>query len=123
MSIPADLKYTDTHEWIRIEGDLATVGITDHAQSELGDIVFVELPRIGQEVAVGANMGTIEAVKTVADLYAPLSGVVAEINTSLQNDAAIINQDPYNKGWIAKIKFADLPSNLLSADGYQAIIH
>jgi len=123
MNVPQNLKYTSTHEWISLNGTEATVGITDHAQSELGDIVFVELPQVGQKVEVGSGMGTIEAVKTVADLYAPLAGTITEVNSALQEDAAIINKDPYNQGWIAKISFEGKVEGLLDAQAYEALLH
>lgn len=123
MNFPENLKYTASHEWIQIQGNLAKVGITDHAQSELGDIVFVELPEVGSTVEVGAEFGTIEAVKTVADLYAPLSGKITKVNTTLADDAGIINSDPYEKGWICEIEFSEIPADLLSSKEYQATIH
>lgn len=116
-----DLKYTQDHEWARIEGDIATIGITDHAQSELGDIVFVSLPEIGDSVSQSDNVGTIEAVKTVAEIYSPLSGEVIEVNSSLEENAAIINEDPYQQGWILKIRLSDVneAAELMSAADYQ----
>jgi len=120
--IPPELQYTKDHEWTRIQGDVATIGVTDHAQRELGDIVFVELPKVGQEVKAGQSFGTIEAVKTVAELYAPVTGVVAEVNADLGHDAGVINQDPYEKGWIIKIKVSDAPTDLLDAAGYKALV-
>jgi glycine cleavage system H protein len=124
MSVPKDLKYTKDHEWARIEGNMATIGITDHAQSELGDIIFVEFPEVGQELVREEPFGTIEAVKTVADLYAPLSGKVVELNQNLEENPAAINEDPYNAGWIIKMEFsgsADLDS-LLDAQAYEDLI-
>jgi len=122
MNIPETLKYVKSHEWIKIEGKVATVGITDHAQSELGDIVFVELPEVGKELKADEEFGTIEAVKTVAELYAPVAGKVIETNQDLADEAEVINSDPYNAGWIIKIEFAELPDNLLDAAGYKALI-
>lgn len=118
--IPQDLKYAPTHEWIRMDGDVATVGITDHAQHELGDIVFVELPEVGQKVEQGKGFAVIEAVKTVADLYSPAEGEVVEVNSELASDAGAINRDAYGS-WIAKIKVSGpLASDLLDAAGYKA---
>jgi glycine cleavage system H protein len=120
--VPAELQYTKDHEWARIQGDVATIGVTDHAQRELGDIVFVELPKVGQVIKAGDSFGTIEAVKTVAELYAPVTGVVTEVNAALSQDAGVINQDPYEKGWIIKVKVGEAPTDLLDAAGYQALI-
>jgi len=121
MHIPEDLKYTKEHEWVKIEGEVATVGITDFAQSELSDIVYVEPPTVGQEVTQNEPCGTIEAVKTVADLYSPLSGEVIEVNEELENEPGIINNDPYGHGWIFKIRIKDPEEikNLLSAEDYK----
>lgn len=120
--IPPELQYTKDHEWARIQGNVATIGVTDHAQRELGDIVFVELPKVGQNVKAGDTFGTIEAVKTVAELYAPVTGTVTEVNAALGQDAGVINQDPYGKGWILKVKVGEAPADLLDAAGYQALI-
>jgi glycine cleavage system H protein len=121
-SIPENLKYTKDHEWALVEGEVATVGITDHAQRELGDIVFVELPKVGAEVKAGQSFGTIEAVKTVAELYAPVSGTVEAVNEALAADAGVINTDPYGNGWIIKIKAAGDSSELISPAEYQKLI-
>lgn len=107
MNIPQNLKYSDDHEWLRIEGDEAYVGITDYAQHELGDIVYVDINTEGEEVEQGEAFGSIEAVKTVSDLLMPVSGTVLEVNTALEDNAAAINSDPYGEGWIVKIKIAD----------------
>jgi glycine cleavage system H protein len=122
--IPEDLRYSKDHEWVRIEGDLACVGITDYAQGELGDIVFVELPKIGARVEFGRPFGTIEAVKAVSDLFAPATGEVVEINTALESDASIVNSDPFGDGWMIKIKMDDPSelSQLLDASAYGDII-
>jgi glycine cleavage system H protein len=120
--VPDGLKYTKDHEWAKIEGGVATVGVTDHAQRELGDIVFVELPKVGASVEAGKSFGTVEAVKTVAELYAPVSGTVDAVNTDLAADAGVINQDPYGKGWIIKVKMSGSQDGLLDAAGYQALI-
>jgi glycine cleavage system H protein len=124
MNIPKDLVYTKDHEWIRIDEELAVVGITDYAQSELGDIVYVELPEIGTEINQGDSFGTIEAVKAVSDLYMPLTGEVIEVNESLNNNPEIINKDPYIEGWMIKIKFSDLTEReeLLDNNKYENLI-
>ena len=103
MSLPQDLKYTKEHEWVKVDGVTATIGITDHAQGELGDIIFVEFPDIDQEIEKDEPFGTIEAVKTVADLFAPISGKVTEINEDLENSPESVNSDPYGEGWIVKV--------------------
>lgn len=103
MSLPQDLKYTKEHEWVKVDGVTATIGITDHAQSELGDIIFVEFPDIDQEIEKDEPFGTIEAVKTVADLFAPISGKVTEINENLEDSPESVNSDPYGEGWIVKV--------------------
>lgn len=124
MSIPAELKYTKDHEWVKIEGNIAVVGITDHAQSELGDIVYVDVDTVGDEVEAGAVFGSVEAVKTVADLFLPVSGVVSELNEALEDEPELVNTDPYGKGWIVKVEIsgdADL-SELLTAEQYQELI-
>lgn len=119
-----DLKYTKEHEWLRVEGSDAIVGVTDFAQGELGDIVFVELPSVGATVAAGASFGTIEAVKTVAELYAPVSGEVVAINEQLADNAALINSDCYGDGWMVRIRMSD-PKEvdaLLSPDEYKEMV-
>ena len=124
MNIPQSLKYTKEHEWVREDGDTVTVGITDHAQGELGDIIFVEFPEIGQKIEKDEPCGTIEAVKTVADLFAPISGMVIEINETLDDSPESVNQDPYGDGWMVKVSVseADELDNLMSADQYQEMI-
>ncbi len=123
MNIPENLSYTNTHEWVKIDGDIITLGITDHAQKELGDIIFLELPEVGSKLEIGGEFSTIEAVKTVAILYSPCLGEVVEVNTILEDEAEIINKSPYEKGWIAKIKFTTLGENsLLDFKGYLAHI-
>tara|TARA_B110000014_G_C19647754_1_gene341172 strand:- start:152 stop:529 length:378 start_codon:yes stop_codon:yes gene_type:complete len=120
MSLPQDLKYTKEHEWLKIDGDTATIGITDHAQSELGDIIFIEFPEIDQEIEMDEPIGTIEAVKTVADLFGPINGCVTEINESLEDNPEHVNEDAYGSGWILKMAISD-PSELdalLSATQY-----
>lgn len=124
MNIPAELKYTKDHEWVRLEGDLAVVGITDFAQSELGDIVFVDIQTEGETLAKEEVFGAIEAVKTVADALMPLSGEVVEVNPALEGAPEQVNTDPYGEGWMIKIKYSD-PSEfdmLLSAAQYEQII-
>jgi len=119
-NFPTDLKYTKTHEWIRLEGDVATIGISDFAQGELSDIVYVEITAVGKTIKREEPIGTIEAVKAVSDLYSPLSGRVIEANESLKDSPANVNKDPYGEGWMAKIKVAD-PSeikNLLDSAAY-----
>ena len=122
MNIPQDLLYSKDHEWVRVEGDVATVGITDFAQSELGDIVFVEVETVDEELDGEEVFGTIEAVKTVSDLFMPVPGTVAELNEGLEDNPALINEDPYGEGWIIKVKLADGSdlSGLLNAEAYAA---
>ena len=124
MNIPAELKYTKDHEWVKIEGDTAIVGITDFAQSELGDIVFVDVESVDEELNVGEVFGSVEAVKTVSDLYLPISGKVIEFNEELESEPELVNTDPYGKGWIIKLKIANDAdqSELLSAEQYQEVI-
>ncbi len=124
MNVPAELKYTKEHEWIRVEGEEAYVGITDYAQSQLGDIVFVEVETEGDNLEAGDTFGSIEAVKTVSDLYMPVSGEVLEFNSELEDQPDLVNKDPYGKGWIIKVKVEDEAQldGLLSADAYKASI-
>lgn len=122
MNVPADLKYTATHEWVRLEGDLATIGITDHAQSELGDIVFVELPTPGRALQPGDSFCSVESVKTVSDVYSPVAGEVVEVNAALGAQSELLNSDPYGEGWLIKVNLSSAPSNLLSADEYAATV-
>ena len=124
MSYPANLRYTKDHEWISLEGDTATIGITDCAQRELGDIVYVEVETIGKTLAAGAVFGTVEAVKTVSDLFLPVSGTILELNSELGNSPELVNSDPYGKGWMIKMK-VDNPADvsaLLDAAGYEAVV-
>lgn len=107
MNVPENLKYTADHEWIRLEGQRATIGITDYAQDQLGDVVFVDLPTVGQEVKAGDNLAVVESVKSVSDVYAPLTGRVVEVNQALSDAPEIINQDPYGQGWIAVLELTD----------------
>ncbi|MEM6831962.1 MAG: glycine cleavage system protein GcvH [Bacteroidota bacterium] len=123
MNIPADLHYTSDHEWVKIEDGIATVGITDFAQGELGDIVYVEIETEGEALSSGDVFGTVEAVKTVSDLFMPLSGEVIEINEKLESNPEVVNSDPYGEGWMIKIKTADdQGTELLSAEAYQSEI-
>lgn len=124
MNIPAELKYTADHEWIRIEGDTATIGITDFAQGELGDIVFVDINTVGKSLQANDIFGTVEAVKTVSDLFLPVSGTITEFNAGLESAPESVNKDPYGEGWMVKmtISSADDIAKLLSADQYQALI-
>ncbi len=124
MNIPAELKYTSDHEWIRIEGDIATIGITDFAQSELGDIVFVDINTIGKELKANEIFGTVEAVKTVSDLFLPVGGTILELNPGLESNPEAVNKDPYGEGWMVKIQIQqnDDLAALLSADQYQALV-
>ncbi len=121
MDIPKELLYTEEHEWVLVEDDTATVGITDYAQGELGDIVFVELPNVDDEVTQAEPFGTIEAVKAVSDLFAPVSGKVLEVNDALQDEPEIINRSPYDEGWMLKIKISDRSEldGLLSPEDYE----
>ena len=124
MNVPAELKYTKEHEWIRVEGEEAYVGITDYAQSQLGDIVFVEVETEGDNLEAGDTFGSIEAVKTVSDLYMPIAGEVLEFNSELEDQPDLVNKDPYGKGWIIKVTVEDEAQldGLLSADAYKASI-
>jgi len=124
MKIPADLKYTEDHEWVRVEDDVVVVGITDFAQGELGDIVFVEIETEGEELGKGETFGTVEAVKTVSDLFMPVGGEVTEFNEALADDPELVNKDPYGKGWMIKIKVEDSSEleDLMDADAYKEMI-
>lgn len=122
MNHPSELKYARTHEWVKIEGDLVITGITDHAQDELGDLVYVETPEVGSQVTAGEQAGVVESVKTASDIHAPVSGTVVEVNTDLEDDPDFVNDDPYGKGWIYKIKpdnIADV-EKLLTNEEYEA---
>jgi glycine cleavage system H protein len=124
MNIPAELRYTKDHEWIRLEGDMALVGITDFAQGELGDIVFVDINSAGQDLGAEEVFGTIEAVKTVSDLFMPVAGTLVEVNPKLADDPALVNSDPYGEGWLVKVKPADKAAveALLSAEAYGELV-
>jgi glycine cleavage system H protein len=122
MNAPADLKYAKSDEWLRLEGDTATVGISDFAQDQLNDIVFVELPEVGKTVSKGEAFGVVESVKAASDLYAPISGTVTEVNTALEDSPELINSDPFGKGWIVKLQVTDASGadDLMDAEAYKA---
>ena len=124
MNIPSELKYTKDHEWIQIEGTIATIGITDFAQGELGDIVYVDVDTLDDTIAEGEVFGSVEAVKTVSDLFMPLTGEVIEFNETLEDEPELVNTDPYNKGWMIKIKFTDNSQleDLLDAAAYESLV-
>jgi glycine cleavage system H protein len=121
LSVPEELQYTKSHEWVRTEGDTATIGITDHAQDELGDVVFVELPEVGTTFDAGDSFGTVESVKAVSDLYTPVGGEVVEVNETLNDQPEKINEDPYGEGWIVKLS-ASGEGDLLSASDYEQFL-
>jgi glycine cleavage system H protein len=125
MSVPANLKYTKSHEWIHVEGDIAIIGITDHAQSELGDIVHLDLPEVGRILGKDDIFGSVDSVKTVSDLYAPVAGEVVETNPTLGAQPELLNTDPYSGGWVIKIKMSDASQleSLLNAEDYEAGLH
>lgn len=123
MNFPAELKYTKDHEWVKIDGDVATIGITEFAQKELGDIVYVDIDTVGDEVAVNEVFGTVEAVKTVSDLFMPLTGEVLELNEELESNPELVNSDPYGNGWMIKVKITDADSaELLTAEQYTELV-
>jgi len=124
MNFPENLKYTKDHEWVRVEGDTAVVGVTDFAQSELGDIVFVEVETQGETLEQGDVFGTIEAVKTVSDLFLPVGGEILEFNTALEDNPELVNSDPYGEGWIVKVKITDAGqlASLLTMDAYKGLV-
>ena len=123
MNFLEELKYTKDHEWVKIDGDIATIGITEFAQKELGDIVFVEVETVGETIEIGEVFGTVEAVKTVSDLFMPLTGEITEFNEELEGSPELVNEDPYGAGWMIKVKFeGDLPSDLLSAQAYSELV-
>ena len=121
---PENFKYTKDHEWVSVDGDTGTIGITDYAQKELGDIVFVELPEVGQELKTGETMGNIESVKAVSELFSPVSGTVTEVNAALEDQAEMVNQDPHGSGWIVKIRLADPGEldELMDAAAYAGLV-
>lgn len=124
MTVPSELKYSKEHEWVKVDGDIVTIGITDFAQSELGDIVFVELPEEGDELTSGDSFGSVESVKTVSELYAPLSGKVVEVNEELEDSPEFVNESSYDKDWMVKVELSDKAQldELLDADAYSEMI-
>jgi glycine cleavage system H protein len=124
MTFPENLKYTKDHEWIRIDGNVGTIGITEYAQGELGDIVFVELPAAGKKVETGQSFGTVEAVKAVSDLYSPVNGEVKEVNKEIQDSPELVNKEPYERGWMIKVTLANIDEvkNLLDVEAYKKLI-
>ncbi|MFZ0443162.1 MAG: glycine cleavage system protein GcvH [Bacillus sp. (in: firmicutes)] len=124
MSIPKELRYSEDHEWIKVEGNKVRIGITEFAQSELGDIVFMELPEVGDEITLGESFGSVESVKTVSELNAPISGKIVEINEELGDEPQFVNESPYEKGWMIVVELSDESQidNLLSAEKYEAMI-
>lgn len=123
MNIPEDLQYTTDHEWVKIENGIATIGITDYAQGELGDIIFIELPEPGDEFMAKDSIGTIEAVKTVADIYSPMQGKISEVNPILEDEPECVNKDPYMRGWIIKLtNFTNNDGDFLTADEYKKLV-
>ena len=123
MNFPQELKYTKDHEWVKIEDDVATIGITEFAQAELGDIVYVEVETVGETIETGEVFGTVEAVKTVSDLFMPLTGEILEFNEELEGSPELVNESPYEDGWMVKVKIeGDLPSDLLSSDAYAELV-
>ena len=125
MNFPQNLKYTNEHEWIRVEGDIAYVGITDYAQEQFGDIVFVDIPTVGETLEAGETFGTIEVVKTISDLFLPLAGEILEHNEALEENPELVNKDPYGEGWLIKMKPADASAaeDLLDAEAYKAVVN
>ncbi|ALN75894.1 MULTISPECIES: glycine cleavage system protein GcvH [Staphylococcus] len=124
MAVPSELKYSKEHEWVKVEGNVATVGITDFAQNELGDIVFVELPEVDDEVSEGETFGSVESVKTVSELYSPVSGKIIEVNEDLEDEPEAVNESPYEKAWMVKVELSDESEldALMDAQGYQEMI-
>ena len=125
MNFPQNLRYTNEHEWIRVEGDIAYVGITDYARDQLGDIVFVDIPTVGESLEAGESFGTIEVVKTISDLFLPVEGEVLEQNEALEENPELVNKDPYGEGWLIKMKPVELKDveNLLDAEAYKAVVN
>ena len=125
MNFPQNLKYTNEHEWIRVDGDIAYVGITDYAQEQWGDIVFVDIPTVGETLEAGETFGTIEVVKTISDLFLPIAGEVLEQNEALEENPELVNKDPYGEGWLIKVKPADVKAveDLLDAEAYKAVVN
>ena len=121
MNNPTDILYAKTHEWVRVEGEEAVIGITDHAQHALGDITYVELPAVGDTLAAGQEMGAVESVKAASDLYSPVSGEVVAVNEVLNDSPEVVNQSPYEKGWMVRVRLSSAPSGLLSAAEYESV--
>jgi glycine cleavage system H protein len=124
MTSPKDLRYSKEHEWVKVDGETATIGITDYAQNSLTDIVFIELPKIGKQVAQFANLGVVESVKSVSDIFSPVSGEVIAVNNEIENNPELINKDPYGKGWMAKVKMKDKGdlNKLMTAEQYEKFV-
>ena len=124
MSHPANFKYTKDHEWLRLDGETAVIGITEHAQEQLGDIVYVDLPAVGSQIEVGTTFGTVESVKAVSDLFSPVSGEVLEVNEALKDTPEVVNADPYNKAWMVKVKLTQAAEldGLLTAEAYSVFL-
>ena len=122
MEYPEGLKYSKEHEWVRVDGDIGTIGITFHAQKELGDIVYVDLPSPGRILQAGDSFGTVESVKTVSDIYSPVGGEVTEVNTALEASSELLNQDPYGKGWLIKVRQDNVIPEILDPDTYKALL-
>lgn len=121
MNNPTDILYAKTHEWVRVEGEEAVIGITDHAQHALGDITYVELPAVGDTLAAGQEMGAVESVKAASDLYSPVSGEVVAVNEVLNDSPEVVNQSPYEQGWMVRVRLSSVPSGLLSAAEYESV--
>lgn len=122
MARPDNLLYSKTHEWVRVEGDIATVGITDYAQEQLGDVVMVDLPAVGKQLAAGQEMGTVESVKAVSEVFSPVSGEVVEVNGELEAHPELVNQDPFGAGWLVKLKVSQVPADLMNAQAYETFV-
>lgn len=122
MAVPSELKYTSEHEWIRVDGDTATVGITDYAAHQLGDVVFVDLPKVGATISAGAVVGEIESTKSVGELFAPFNGEVVAANTAVVDAPELVNQDPFGDAWLIQVRFESIPDGLLDAAAYEALI-
>lgn len=122
MARPDNLLYSKTHEWVRVEGEIATVGITDYAQEQLGDVVMVDLPAVGKQLAAGQEMGTVESVKAVSEVFSPVSGEVVEVNGELEAHPELVNQDPFGAGWLVKLKVSEVPADLMNAQAYETFV-
>lgn len=122
MTIRADLKYTKTHEWVRLDGEVATIGITHYAQEQLGDVVMVDVAGVGKQVTAGKELGTVESVKAVSEVFAPVSGEVIEVNAELEAHPELVNQDPYGAGWLLRVRVSHVPEDLMDASAYEAFV-